>query len=79
MSWTRKLIAASASLCLVFGLILVTPFPNGNSPLATYIDSLDDEQGWHYYEIRAVFFRKLHSLKGFNNTKWRTKYNLKYL
>jgi hypothetical protein len=43
VSWTRNLVAASASLCLVFGLFLITPFPNGSHPLATYLDSLDDE------------------------------------
>lgn len=43
MSWTRKLMAASASLCFVFGMVLITPFPNGATPLATYLDSLDDE------------------------------------
>ena len=42
VSWTRNLVAASASLCLVFGLFLITPFPNGSYPLATYLDSLDD-------------------------------------
>ena len=43
LSWTRNLVAASASLCMIFGLLLVTPFPSGNSALATYLDSLDDE------------------------------------
>ena len=43
ISWTRNLVAASASLCMIFGLFLVTPLPNGNSPLATYLDHLDDE------------------------------------
>ncbi len=43
LSWTRNLVAASASLCMIFGLLLVTPFPSGNSALASYLDSLDDE------------------------------------
>ena len=43
MAWTRKLMVASASLCFVFGIVLITPFPNGATPLATYLDSLDDE------------------------------------
>ena len=49
--------AASASLCVVFGLFLVTPFPNGSSPLATYLDSLDDE---HDREVVA----ELHQAPG---------------
>ena len=48
--------AASASLCVVFGLFLITPFPNGSS-LATYLDSLDDE---HDREVVA----ELHQVPG---------------
>ena len=57
MSWTRKLMAASASLCFVFGMFLITPFPNGASPLATYLDFLDDE-----HDREAV--AELHQIPG---------------
>ena len=50
IKWTRNLVAASASLCMVFGLFLITPFPNGSYPLATYLDSLDNE---HDMEVVA--------------------------
>ena len=47
--WTRNLIAASAALCLMFGLFLISPIPSG-SHLAYYLDVLDDA---HDSEIRA--------------------------
>ncbi len=56
MAWTRKLMAASASLCFLFGIVLLTPFPNGSTPLATYLDSLDDE---HDREVVAELHNSL--------------------
>ena len=47
--WTRNLIAASAALCLLFGLFLISPVPGG-SHLLYYLDVLDDD---HDAEIRA--------------------------
>ena len=47
--WTRNFIAASATLCLLFGLFLISPVPSG-SHYAYYLDVLDDD---HDSEIRA--------------------------
>ena len=55
--WTRNFIAASATLCLLFGLFLISPVPSG-SHLAYYLDVLDDD---HDTEIRAdLHLMKLH-------------------
>ena len=50
--WTRNFIAASAALCLMFGLFLISPVPGG-AHLAYYLDVLDAD---HDAEIRADLY-----------------------
>ena len=43
--WAQRFITAGAAICLVLGLVLITPIPQNNSTisLASYLEALADE------------------------------------